>query len=223
MTKNQIEYAKLLELQRSNQAQEALTQARDLETQRHNVVAESVSLDQVRETSRANRALEGYRAQQVTLQGQLQEETKRHNIASEVEVHRSNVAGEQLRSQELSETARSHRAQEGIGVMQVEQRREQAAQQYQSTLLQLGETKRHNIETESEISRSHTATEAETKRSNQAREAETTRHNEAAEMELNRHNIISEHIGMKDASARTAGVYQQMLNGAAKFIPILGG
>lgn len=106
MTKNQIEYQKLLETRRANRAGEIITQARDM-------AARDAKIVELSEASRHNKALEG-------LQGRSLDETARHNLAGErvqqgqlSESIRHNKAGEQLGSDTLSETTRHNLGVEG--------------------------------------------------------------------------------------------------------------
>lgn len=181
MTRNQIEYAKLREQQRTNQAQEALTSLRDQrsyevstrsldESARHNQALEMLEFGRMSETGRHNRETE--RAQSVQLQetarhnretetlgtSQLAEQ-QRSNMVREVETQRSNIARE-------AETARSNMARE--------------AETYRSNLVR-EVTDAGRL---AELVRSDLATEAERKRSAQAQEqlraaqlAEQIRHN----------------------------------------------
>lgn len=80
MTKNQIEYQKLLETQRANRANEALTGARDEAVRR-------LGLDTLQETTRHN--------QQVELQARDNlAEQYRNNVAQLAELQRSHMANE---------------------------------------------------------------------------------------------------------------------------------
>lgn len=191
MTKNQIDYNKLLEERRSNKQQEALTQVRDQrahqvamleygEKQRHNYATEQQAREDLaermrnldvtsaltrygaEETARHNRALED-------LQGRSVQETERANRAKESEINRSNLANESIR-----------RTQNAIDSRRVN-----------LGFSQLDETIRSNLARELLTSQEL----AEIARSNVARETETNRHNVAAEVELNRHNVASEDIG----------------------------
>lgn len=114
MTKNQIEYAKLLETSRANVAQETLTSSRDerqyslglgnlAETGRANLEREKLQAANLSELGRSNRARESEQA--------------RSNFAREVEARRSNLTNEELtrvrnqqdfdvRNRSLAETAR---------------------------------------------------------------------------------------------------------------------
>lgn len=108
MTRNQIDYAKLLESKRAAQAQETLTRRRDeaamrlgidqlAETSRHNLAGERISKGTLDETSRSNMAKE--------------RETYRANVAKETETNRSNLARESETGRhniatELTEAAR---------------------------------------------------------------------------------------------------------------------
>jgi hypothetical protein len=132
MTKNQIEYAKLLETRRSNIRQEQLTGERDkasrelgraqlIEAGRHNLAQEGISSVSLDETSRHNVAMENVSV------GQLAEST-RHNRAGEgiswaqaQEQARHNVANEGLERQavgvsllQAEEAQRSNLANEAI-------------------------------------------------------------------------------------------------------------
>lgn len=236
MTKNQIEYAKLLEARRSNQAQEVLIAERDAETARHNVEMESLDRTRARETERANRAQEAYRSQQLaisldelgekqrasmaieSLRQQELAESVRHSQAVELETHRANTVKESQTWSEIAESARAHRASEVINMSSVEQRREQAQLTYQAQMISLNETKRHNIEAEREQARSASAREAETRRSNLAHEAEVTRSNQAREVETNRHNLASEQAQQTQATARMISSITQAVGEGSKII-----
>lgn len=194
MTKNQIEYNKLLEAQRSNIAQEMLTRRRDqnnfdlgsrtlAETNRHNLVVESQNKQSLDETSRHNKASE-------KLGRDTLREQSRHNQAVELETNRSNVARER-------ETSRSNRAQEKIA----SQRLSLDAQYRQS---QLGLQAAANAEQ----ARSNAAREAETARSNRESErireqqnAESARANRASEaIRRTQNDIQYRHLGIEQAN-----------------------
>lgn len=191
MTRNQIDYNKLLEERRSNRKQEALTEMRDQrshqvalleygEKQRHNYATEQQARDDLaermrnldvtsaisrfsaEESARHNKALE-------ELQGRSVAETERANRAKESETHRSNLASEAIR-----------RTQNAIDSRRVD-----------LGYSQLDETIRSNQARELLTSQEL----AEIARANLAREIETNRHNTSTEIELNRHNIASEDIG----------------------------
>lgn len=106
MTKNQIEYMKVLESQRANRATEALTASRDktnrelglgtlAETSRHNKATEQQQYAVLGESKRHNVATEALG--QATLS-----EQQRHAIATETEQHRANVAKEGLTAQQIN-------------------------------------------------------------------------------------------------------------------------
>lgn len=137
MTRNQIEYSKLKETQRSNQMNEGLTQRRDTntyllgsrqlgETQRHNremesqgrlsldetkrsnQMREAISLDQLAETQRSNLASEALRGREADIkQGELEV----HKGTLE-ETRRSNLSREEIQRNTLSETIRSNKVRE---------------------------------------------------------------------------------------------------------------
>lgn len=203
MTRNQIEYAKLLETTRSNKRSEELTaennaaviglQRASLDEQkranlerervnaltqaelsRHNAATESLGVLQFQEQQRRNAALEALELQQL-------HESQRANLAREAETARANRAGE-------AEARRSHLATEN------EARRSNLAFE-QFRLKQLDETHRANVAGEiltgSRIALDtlvHEQNLAETQRSHRASEAnaagqlaETVRHHLATE------------------------------------------
>lgn len=181
MTKNQIEYLKLLESQRSNKAQESLTAKRDAttrelgfgnlaETTRHNLQSEAHNRAVLDETSRHNVVVEN--------------ETQRHNVSQEqlgrdqlLELNRHNTVTEGHTAQQILESARHNQATESIERDKAATQRYQADTQRYSAL----ETSRHNLAVEDETSRHNVTSERETERSNRAKESETSRHNKAQE------------------------------------------
>lgn len=185
MTRNQIEYAKLREQVRANQAQEALTSLRDQRTY-------DVSTRSLDESSRHNRALE-------MLEFGRMSEVGRHNRATE-----------QAQSVQLQETARHNRETETLGSAQlVEQQRSNVARELEtsrSNLAREAETARSNQARESETHRANLVREvtdagrlAEQVRSDLAGEAERKRSAQAQEQlraaqlaEQIRHNMIME-------------------------------
>lgn len=221
MTKNQIEYNKLLETSRNNRVIEDLTRRRDIaaaevargtltEQTRHNVASEAQAVAVLGETKRSNITRE-------QLQAKLQDETKRHNtmsetislmgaqetqrshLAQEAEVHRSNTAreAETYRSNLAREveTHRSNTSQEAIA----RQRNAISGQQVQLGYSQLSESIRHSRQLEQLESERN----AEVARSNQAKELENTlrrvgeqreayRSHLAQETETQRHNQVVE-------------------------------
>lgn len=173
MTKNQIEYAKLLEQRRSNRSNEVLIDRRDrnamtiamgtlAETQRHNQMSERISLDINSETARHNQAQESMQAQSIA-------ETRRSNLAREAETSRANLAKEQ-------ETRRANLARE--------------AEQERADIAREVETRRSNTVSQQISLRGL----EEQRRTNQAREHETSRHNLAQESETIRSAMESERI-----------------------------
>lgn len=134
MTRNQIEYWKLQEDKRSNQA-------RETETHRANFVNEGLTRTGLAETGRHNRATEGeqhrtnvanelLKQQSVnTEKGKLAEQqrsnkaqealaSQRNTIQSQAnkELARHNLAGELLTNKQLSEVTRHNRMDEGIRI-----------------------------------------------------------------------------------------------------------
>lgn len=155
MTKNQIEYQKLVETKRANQAQETITRMRDANTHsvavgqlneairhnyategqerqklyemtRHNEATEQVALMSAQETARHNAAAEALQGQQITLGYQQLSETSRHNYAMENETNRHNVAVE-------NESARANLARETIDRFNVD-----SLDRYRSSQIGLG-------------------------------------------------------------------------------------
>lgn len=104
MTRNQIEYWKLGEEARHNQASEG-------ETARHNVTTE-------KETERSNRAREGIdlsKLAETTRHNVVTEgETRRHNVATEDETNRHNVVTESVDLGKLGESVRHNKAAEAL-------------------------------------------------------------------------------------------------------------
>jgi len=178
MTRNQIEYAKLVETRRANRASEeneryrtssnyqaAMSQV--LENRRHNVIGESQNAQTLEETRRSNVARE-----QESLRSSLakEAETMRSNMAKELEANRHNVqtehqAAKQLeadvayRSAVVAENLRSHLADESIRRGQLAetavhnratevQARNQLAADYTIRSNQLAEAIRHNMQGE---------------------------------------------------------------------------
>lgn len=113
MTKNQIDYRHVVELERANRANEGLTSLRDSETARANRAREAETnrsnLAREFETTRSNLAGERLRsaelgektrsnlANEFITQGHyssMDEETRRANLAREAETNRSNLAKE---------------------------------------------------------------------------------------------------------------------------------
>lgn len=152
MTKNQIEYLKLLESQRANRAQEALIDRRDrasaelgraqlTETAKHNRATEQQSFAVLGETHRANLAQEAWHIQTLG------------------EQQRSNLRNEQLKAEQQAEVVRANKRREltDLGSLRL-------------SLYGFSEQQKHNR-----------ATETETRRSNIAREQETARANRASE------------------------------------------
>lgn len=181
MTKNQIEYGKLLEGRRANLAQEDLTRRRDTaareaklielsEVGRHNLAQEQYQKGSLDEQSRHNTALEGLQSREIDLKGSTLTETKRANRAREmlqsqqnVEAKRSNLAKEELGRIQATETQRSNMARE--------------QETTRSNLAREKETSRHNIVSEG-ISAGELASQTITREQSLL---ETSRHNRAME------------------------------------------
>lgn len=131
MTHNQIEYYKLQEDIRHNQAGEG-------ETNRHNVETEKYNISTLNESIRHNRVGEN--------------ETIRHNQAVERETNRTNVANEGIKAATLNETIRNNKA-----TLQESTRSHKANEQLQRDTI--NESIRHNKQVEDETNRHNTETE----------------------------------------------------------------
>lgn len=160
MTKNQIEYNKMLETRRANKAQEQLTSLRDTR-------AYELGVQNLGELSRHNRATEAQASQVLG-------ETSRHNLATEQaqvlqlqETQRANMAREEISRGNLAETVRSNVARE--------------EETKRSNIARETETQRHNVESErqgviqlNEMQRSNLANEAIRRQANAIQSAYNT-------------------------------------------------
>lgn len=188
MTRNQIDYAKLLETRRANQRQEELTGRRDAETQRHNRESEAQQYVMLGETERHNRAGE------VHAQASLQEskrhslaiegETVRHNQASEIEARRQRETTERLRerelgirSSELQESKRSHMAVEQLRGSELEETHRHNV---------VGEVRQAAVDTFNQIAKQQEIALGRDQL------AQKIAHETAMDAETVRHNIVSE-------------------------------
>lgn len=183
MTRNQIEYNKLLETRRSNLANEDLTRTRD-------TAAREAKVIELREAARHNLAQEGLTGRGLDIQQGSLDETSRHNRQSEAvalgqlqESKRHNVVGEQ-------EVSRHNRQTE------------------EAQIIQLNEVQRHNQVTENETATHNRNVESETRRHNVVGEATdasrialdtVTREQQMAETK--RHNMAME---AKDLSPKVS-------------------
>lgn len=152
MTKNQIEYAKLLETRRANQANEAIVSQRDArshavalqqlgETSQHNRATEAQQQLSLDELARANRAKEAetYRANVAR-----ERENTRSNVAREQETARANLANEALTGTKLTETERTNKANEAIRIGEAATKAADVAEKVRSHLATEAETALHN-------------------------------------------------------------------------------
>lgn len=204
MTKNQIEYGKLLETRRANVRQEELTASRDMEVKRHNYATEGLQKQSLDETVRSNLAKE-YEANRANLA--REKETNRSNLAQEAltsardaETRRSNLVNESLKSATLQEQIRSNQASEALRSREIDIKG-----------ATLGETIRANKAREAETYRSNVAREIETTRSNVAREDETNRANVAREEETARHNKFQEGLDVARNATYAADVAGRLI------------
>lgn len=171
LTKNQIEYQKLVETKRANQVNEAQTRWRDYhtnavavgglnETIRHNYATEGLDRSKAVEAARHNAAteeiqlfvaqegkrhnLEGERLQgeQITLGYSQLQESQRHNTAVESETYRHNLSVE-------NETLRANQAREALNRYEAQELAKYHSQQIGLGYSQLSETTRSNQARES--------------------------------------------------------------------------
>lgn len=183
MTKNQIEYNKLLETRRSNLKNEELTAQRDQ-------AAREAKIIELQELARHNQAQEGLTGRGLDIQQGSLDETARHNRR-----------GEAITLSQLGESIRHNQVSEAEI-----QRHNKAGEQAQ--IIQLNETQRHNLATEQETATHNRATESETHRHNVVGEATdasrialdtVTREQQMAETK--RHNMAME---IKDLSPKVS-------------------
>lgn len=231
MTKNQIEYQKLVETKRSNIEQEKLTSLRDArahyvamgnlkETNRHNLATEGQERLKLEETTRHNNATEqiqlfvaqeGQRhniesernqREQIALGYSQLQESQRHNSAVEAETYRHNIRVE-------DETQRANQVRESIDRFTADSLDRYRTQQIGLGYSQLAETARSNKAKESLNTMSFNWQVH--KESSQL--METARSNRANEQlireklyELQRANLESERINQQRADTETSRV-----------------
>lgn len=197
MTSNAIEFGKLLELRRSNQAKERtesrkvagdirVRSAANVENARHNFATET-------EAARANRTSEG-----LTYAQQL--ETQRANRAKERQA--SNELGETMRhnAEQERETSRSNRAREYENTRsniarEDENRRSNMAREY--------ENRRHNLRDESLRADSNTINYAVQSEANRVRALDSSRN-----YELGSRNASTNFINAMTQSRRAYNDYE---------------
>lgn len=182
MTRNQIEYWRLVETNRNNLAVER-------ETNRSNLANEKErnrsNLAQERETNRHNLAVE--------------QETNRHNVATEKETQRSNLARETLTRMQMQqnlfltridqeERARSNRKNEQLTSLQIANQHER---NLNDAMFQKAQIRIQEINAVTAR-----ANAMETQRSNRARETLTA----SAQAETNRSNLANESINLARAN-----------------------
>lgn len=244
MTRNQIDYLKLVETQRANAVQEDLTRIRDQanieigrgqleESKRHNLAQEQYQMGSLQELSRHNQATELLGTQQLqessrhNLATELEatrhntaaeNEMYRSNLARETETHRANVQSENLRQMELSEQQRYHNMSISLGYSNVQLGYAQLSEQQRANQAREAETHRSNVQHEMLTSQQI----AETTRANQAREQETNRSNVSREAELHRSNTVNESIQVANTVIRgvdvAANVIGKIANTAAMIL-----
>lgn len=215
MTKNQIEYQKLLESKRANRAQETETNRANLMNEELIRSRDTATLDlrgrELQETQRSNQARE---AENFRSNLAREGENKRHNVAQEMENSKHNRAQEaigygniSLGYSNLAEARRSNQANERI-------RRNELFERQRSNLANeaIG---RRSLYNESIRNR-------ETERSNRAREDETNRSNLAREREANRSNLAKEKQAKAELAERKRRNTADIIIGAGRAISDVG-
>lgn len=198
MTRNQIDYQKLVEGQRSNLAQEELTRMRDLrnyriaqetlaENTRHNRVYEDIQASSLDESIRHNRAVEVRELAALT-------ETSQHNRASE-SIEFSNAAERQRANLALeNETRYAHR----VGESETRRFHDQSLALSQRQLDELREYHSGSLGVQSRNIDLGYADLSERQRANLASEQIRSSVNEEAV----RHNITLESLQQQDVYTR---------------------
>lgn len=170
MTKNQIEYNKLVETRRANIAQEDLTRMRDQ-------AAREAKLIELGESRRHNLAGEALSQGSLRVQEGTLAESVRHN-----------QRGEAISSAQLSESQRHNKASEAATLIDLSERGRHNLATEQAQLIDLDERSRHNQVVEAETKRHNVVGEAEDAARTALQSAlgyqsnaETARHNKAME------------------------------------------
>lgn len=231
MTRNQIEYQRLVETNRANLATEKQTALRDSrsyevasnqlgETKRHNEATEILDSNKLAETGRHNLATENeaYRSNVArefeTNRSNVAKETEtyRSNLARESETHRSNVAQE-------AEARRSHKANEALGQAQLAEttRSNKVRENISKGELKVAQS---NAVTNAAQARNAAANVEVNKGKLQLQKeelAEAIRANQAREFELNRHNTKTEELSEKELGVKK---YQTGLNTASIVVDV---
>lgn len=214
MTKNQIEYQKLLELKRSNRAGEEETHRSNVAQEELTRSRDTISLDlrgrELGETQRANlaREAENYRSNVAR-----EAENTRSNLAREAETQRHNYASEKadtarinLGYSQLAETRRSNKAQEALTETRQDRQYYIDLANQQINNARNAETKRANQEAE----RLKSEAQAETKRHNEVMEGYSDIE-AGSDMVKTFGNLILRYQGMSPYSSQIPG--QIMLGG----------
>nr|AVX53334.1 putative ORF1 [Marmot picobirnavirus] len=210
MTRNQIEYWRLVEAKRSNMANERYNQQflqhqKDVLALNYATLNETIRSNKAREKEATRHSLQQYRETvrqfnaSITLQQQQLSETLRRNRAVEkqqaaalAETHRSNVAVEQLKAElnqlqrdSVAEVARANRAQEAARQKQLDTEVFRAVTDRSVREKQIAEQMRSNLAAEANrasILSLNYAQLAEQRRHSTAIEGETARSNRAREL-----------------------------------------
>lgn len=133
ITKNQLEFEKLRESKRSNQANELQTQIRDENLRRYQQGQLDISSKNLDETKRSNLAKERFNLLSL-------DESQRHNLAYEAETQRSNQKREEQNAWSLEESKRANLAREAetqrANMAQEQLSRDRNIEQHRSNLAQ---------------------------------------------------------------------------------------
>lgn len=215
MTANQINFAKLQEDIRHNQATEGEMSRHNIEDERIRSETNAISRDTLSESIRHNVQSEAINAEHY---GRMDTETSRSNLAREAETMRSNIVQEQERE-------RSNRANERIATKELEETTrhnttvEKETKRHNKAEEKIGTTQAKAATTQAKAATSQAKTAAKnadtryyeyltTKYHNEKQVGfwnasvlvsqleldESRRHNQAVELETNRHNVTTEGI-----------------------------
>lgn len=155
MTKNQIEYQKLKETQRSNRVGEKETGRHNLEVEnqgqqqideskRHNRATEGVDLSRLAETERSNKAVESLRSRELAEISTHNRRTEGIDISKLQEQQRSNLANESLKREQNIETNRANIVREQQQWASINEQQVQNFRNYTIAVDELAEKVRSN-------------------------------------------------------------------------------
>lgn len=198
MTKNQIEYNKLLEVMRANRAGEVLTAARDAETKRHNQAGEG-------ETQRHNIATEGQTDRSLDLTAQYNQGQLDLRAKELLEKERAAKAAEALtaRGQDVSakNAALAAAATKYAASTSAAASRYATDQNAVNVQRQIAESHAQKL-VEHGLESQRIAVQKQQAQTQAKAQQETGRHNVAAETETGRHNVVTEKISLLSTAGK---------------------